>query len=601
MSASSKNAFYNVATKTDTGVYMPTYLQFDLNWKPFHDEGFELAKGLIIRYCPGHTPGLSILQVNMKDSGAWIFTTDQYIVKENYDSLANQRWFTRDHAAWSRSNQMIHSLQKLTNAKLILGRDREVLLQYKLAPEFYTQSPIHLSADLLISISMIQGGQVTRRNPSYSRRGGRHATLSGEPLLPPTTESRHRCHQTRYMLAVWNLDLCAASARSVRRNQGAGQGSAPVSTASIRTYYDGEYLETENDRPGRTHMRTTLNLCRTSEPSNRPIAPDDPRIALTSTAFVIYNHTNLSAARQFLLDFGLEPARESQDGKVLFFKGYGTEPFIYIARQSSSNTFGGASYEVSSRNELERATKTIPGCSAIEQLAAPGGGEYVKLIDPAGHIVLLVHGQTKSKSSPPSVTLKVTPTNLEFDDQKPRKGTFQRFDPGPAPVHRWGHYGVTYPQGAYQEMYDWYTGYLALAPSDVVYKDGKAIICFFHIDKGEEWSDHHAFFFKGVKDGQEVGVAHAAFETHDFDIQQLGHDWLTENMCLVARFSIIGSILAGSYWYVSSSIISCFQNAHDHREHYSDRDLVNSQTNVSHVQAGPQALKIWGPPVPSVF
>lgn len=117
---------------------MPTYFQFDLNWKPFHGEGFELAKGLVIRHCPGHTPGLSILQMNMTNSSAWIFTTNQYIIKENYDSLAKQGWFTRDHAAWSRSNQIAHSLQKLTNAKLIFGHDREVLLQYKLAPELYT-------------------------------------------------------------------------------------------------------------------------------------------------------------------------------------------------------------------------------------------------------------------------------------------------------------------------------------------------------------------------------------------------------------------------------------------------------------------------------
>jgi glyoxylase-like metal-dependent hydrolase (beta-lactamase superfamily II) len=152
-----KNAFYSVATKTDIGksaspdnvkliitddimpgVYMPTYLQFDLNWKPFHGDGFELAKGLIVRHCPGHTPGLSVLQANLKDSGTWIFTTDQYIVKENYESLANQGWFTRDHASWSRSNQMVQSLQKLTDAKLIFGHDREVLFQYKTAPEFYT-------------------------------------------------------------------------------------------------------------------------------------------------------------------------------------------------------------------------------------------------------------------------------------------------------------------------------------------------------------------------------------------------------------------------------------------------------------------------------
>jgi glyoxylase-like metal-dependent hydrolase (beta-lactamase superfamily II) len=117
---------------------MPTYLQFDLNWKPFHGDVFEIAPGLIVRHCPGHTPGLSVLQVNLKDSGVWVFTTDQYIVKENYDSLANQGWFSRDHASWSRSNQMIHSLQKLTDAKLIFGHDRDVLFQYNVAPAFYT-------------------------------------------------------------------------------------------------------------------------------------------------------------------------------------------------------------------------------------------------------------------------------------------------------------------------------------------------------------------------------------------------------------------------------------------------------------------------------
>jgi hypothetical protein len=37
------------------------------------------------------------------------------------------------------------------------------------------------------------------------------------------------------------------------------------------------------------------------------------------------------------------------------------------------------------------------------------------------------------------------------------------------------------------------------------------------------------------------------------------------------------------------------------QEHYADGDLVNSETKVAHVPAGPQALSVWGPPVPSVF
>lgn len=36
-------------------------------------------------------------------------------------------------------------------------------------------------------------------------------------------------------------------------------------------------------------------------------------------------------------------------------------------------------------------------------------------------------------------------------------------------------------------------------------------------------------------------------------------------------------------------------------EHYADGDLVNEDTEVATVQAGPQALSVWGPPVPAVF
>ncbi|CZS77702.1 unnamed protein product [Fusarium graminearum] len=71
------------------------------------------------------------------DSGTWIFTSDQYIVQENYDNLSTQGWLTRDHAAWSMSNQLVHTLQKATRAKVILGHDREVLMRYNLAPQYY--------------------------------------------------------------------------------------------------------------------------------------------------------------------------------------------------------------------------------------------------------------------------------------------------------------------------------------------------------------------------------------------------------------------------------------------------------------------------------
>jgi len=46
----------------------------------------------------------------------------------------------------------------------------------------------------------------------------------------------------------------------------------------------------------------------------------------------------------------------------------------------------------------------------------------------------------------------------------------------------------------YQSMFDWYTKVISLAPSDTVYRGEKPVTCFFHVDRGEEYSDHHAFF-----------------------------------------------------------------------------------------------------------
>jgi glyoxylase-like metal-dependent hydrolase (beta-lactamase superfamily II) len=116
-----KHAFYSVATKSDLGVYFPHYLTFDINWVPFHGSFYEIAPGLNIHHSPGHTPGLSILQVNMPKSGTWIFTSDQYHVKENFEDDVPQGWLVRDHDDWVRSHQMIKGLKRRTKGKVVLG------------------------------------------------------------------------------------------------------------------------------------------------------------------------------------------------------------------------------------------------------------------------------------------------------------------------------------------------------------------------------------------------------------------------------------------------------------------------------------------------
>lgn len=312
-------------------------------------------------------------------------------------------------------------------------------------------------------------------------------------------------------------------------------------------------------------------------------------IKLLKTAFVVYTHAEFERARQFYQDFGLEIVQASNS--EVFFRGYGTEPFIYLLQKGNISSFQGAAYVVESFAELERA-QNLDGATPICESPYPGGGQIVTLTDPQGFKVHLVHGQIERDASPPNLE-KLT---VNYEDFKPRKGAFQRFKPGPAMVHRWGHYGVTYDPDlvGYEKMYDWYTKTIGLAPSDLVHRDGKAITCFFHVDRQKEYTDHHCFFFKPCKPGQKPDVAHAAFEVHDLDVQMLGHNFLESRgyeICWGVGRHVLGSQVF-DYWFDTSGFMV---------EHYADGDLVNEDTKVAIVEAGPQALSIWGPPVPSVF
>ena len=322
-----------------------------------------------------------------------------------------------------------------------------------------------------------------------------------------------------------------------------------------------------------------------------PLLLDDTRVRLMRTAYVVYHHTSLEKAHKFLVDFGLKKVEEDLKQQRAWYAGYGNDPFCYVAVRSKDGTaaFGGAAYIVESRDELTKASKIL-GATAILPAEGPGGGEVVTLVDPLGFKIFLVHGQTEKVVE----NLDLEKLTVNFEDEKPRRGRFQRLKPGPAPVHKWGHYGVTYSEGDFQTMFDWYTKNLSLAPSDIISHQGRPVTAFLHIDRGLDHTDHHSFFFKKAKPGAGPGVAHAAFEVHDFDIQQLGHQHLMgqgHKLCWGVGRHVLGSQIF-DYWFAPDDFVV---------EHYADGDLVNSETTVAHLEGGQDLLSVWGPPVPSVF
>lgn len=86
-----------------------------------------MAEGITLHFSPGHTPGLCAMQVNLEKDGTFIWTTDQFHVKENFEMTHPHGWLTRDYNAWVKSTKMLAKLKQQFDAKLIYGHDLETV------------------------------------------------------------------------------------------------------------------------------------------------------------------------------------------------------------------------------------------------------------------------------------------------------------------------------------------------------------------------------------------------------------------------------------------------------------------------------------------
>ncbi|KAF7196451.1 Metapyrocatechase 2, partial [Pseudocercospora fuligena] len=313
------------------------------------------------------------------------------------------------------------------------------------------------------------------------------------------------------------------------------------------------------------------------------------QVKLVKLAHMRYQHPDLPTIRKFLIDFGMHVAKETED--EIWFRGYGTDQYVYYARKGEMKFLGGT-FEVESMEELEKASKLPQAQGPIEEMKdAPGGGYLLTLQDPEGFPINLMYGQT------PASTGEEWPEKVIYNyegEDKPRVRKFNRFTPGPAAVHKLGHYGLCVQK--FPEQLDWYTRTFNFAPTDFLYipaGDGKTkdVAVFAHIDRGETCVDHHTFF---MSTNPTSHVHHASFEVHDYDTQHLGHQWLGKqgytSVWGIGRH-ILGSQIFDYWWDTTGNMI----------EHYADGDLVNQDTPVGWGPAGDESLAVWGPEVPSWF
>jgi len=123
-----KEHYYAVATKEDIGAYLPSDLNWQLNWQPIHRDETELFEGIMVRHMPGHTPGLLTMQVETQNSGHFMLTSDLYHVADLFEQDGlTQGWLQRDSADWHRSHRWMKQLQHRYDATMVYGHDAPTL------------------------------------------------------------------------------------------------------------------------------------------------------------------------------------------------------------------------------------------------------------------------------------------------------------------------------------------------------------------------------------------------------------------------------------------------------------------------------------------
>ena len=293
---------------------------------------------------------------------------------------------------------------------------------------------------------------------------------------------------------------------------------------------------------------------------------------------------DLDAQEEFLVNFGM--TRVERTKNKLFMRGTGPAHHIHVTELGPPK-FLGAAFVAKDEDDLKKIAKA-PGASAVENLDEPGGGKRVRLTEPNGYTIEVVHGIPNL----PPLPVQRQPINWR-DTLHNRVGELMRIKRGPARVMRIGH--VVLATNKLQETLKWFRETIGLIPSDDLYAgpDKKNVIASFNrLDCGDDYVDHHVFFAMAAP---KSGLNHLSFEVDDIDDVFIGHEHL-KSMGKYEHMWGIGRHLLGSqvydYW------ADPWMRVH---EHWSDSDRLNAAngSNLMSIEEGFQSQ--WGEPPPEKF
>jgi catechol 2,3-dioxygenase-like lactoylglutathione lyase family enzyme len=306
-------------------------------------------------------------------------------------------------------------------------------------------------------------------------------------------------------------------------------------------------------------------------------------IKVTDLAYGRLRAPDLDVAEEFLTHFGM--VRADRTNSALYMRGTDASHHLHVTEKGDPG-FVGLAYYAASADDLKRLAKA-PGASAVETIDEPGGGKRVRLKEPNGYQIEVVHGIKTLRPIP----VKSQPLNMGKDSLK-RAGVLMRLQSGPSRVKRIGHGVLATPR--VKETVEWFRETLGFICSDDVYAGTKdnLIGSFNRCDRGKDYVDHHVFF---CIRNERAGLNHLSFEVQDIDDVFMGHQYLAqigkyEHMWGIGRH-LLGSQIY-DYW------ADPWGRVH---EHWSDTDRLNAKNGSNLLPAEEALVSQWGERPPEKF
>jgi catechol 2,3-dioxygenase-like lactoylglutathione lyase family enzyme len=292
---------------------------------------------------------------------------------------------------------------------------------------------------------------------------------------------------------------------------------------------------------------------------------------------------DLDNMEEFLTHFGMTRSERTND--ALYMRGTDPSHHIHITEKGEP-AFVGFAY-LANREEDLAVLAATPGASAVEDIDEPGGGKRVRLREPNGYQIEVVHGI----EAPSSINVSRGLNNSGAEPLR-RAGDVLRLGTSPSPVKRIGHGVMGTPKVV--ETARWFQDTLGFLCSDNVYAgaEDNIIGSFNRCDRGDEFTDHHTLF---CIHNERAGLNHLSFEIPDMDAVFMDHEYLSglekyEHMWGIGRH-LLGSQVF-DYW--------CDPWGHVH-ERWADTDRLNAATPPNLVSAETGLSSQWGEGAPQKF